>query len=62
MTAQIDKAVALAEKITSKAEGALEGIEREMIIMKWPPEFRAILWGTVAAIAAQRRDDAEARS
>lgn len=50
------KAIDLANKITTKAEGALHGLEREMIIMKWPDEFRVILWEAVAAIAMQRAD------
>lgn len=54
-----DKAAALAEKITTKAEAALSGIEREMLIMKWPAEFRAIMWGAVADIAFKRRVEAE---
>jgi hypothetical protein len=53
-----EKADALAHKITSKAEDALSGLEREMTIMKWPPDFREIMWGAVAAIAAERRDAA----
>lgn len=50
----IKKAEALAEKIASKAEDALAGLEREMAIMKWPPDFRAIMWGAVARAASLR--------
>jgi len=52
--ANMKAAVELADKITAKAEEALAGIEREMTIMKWPDEFRAIMWGAVADIAARR--------
>ncbi len=54
MTAHLQKAQDLAEKLTKKAEDALAGIEREMIIMKWPADFRKIMWETVATVAAHR--------
>lgn len=60
MSEDMSKAVALAEKITLKAERALDGILREMVIMKWPAEFRAIMWGAVADLAGKHRDAAEA--
>lgn len=58
MSSHLDRANAVAEKVTKKAEDTLDGLEREMIIMKWPAEFRAIMWGAVAAIASQRADEA----
>lgn len=48
------KATGLAEKITDKAQGALADLDREMAIMKWPAEFRAIMWEAVADLAARR--------
>jgi len=48
------KAIAVAGKIVVKAEGALAGLEREMVVMNWPGEFRAILWETIADIATRR--------
>ena len=51
-----DKVIDIAEKITAKAENALIGLEREMIVMKWAPEFRVIIWETVAHIAMMRAD------
>lgn len=45
---------ALAEKIAKKAEDTLAGLEREMVIMKWPQEYRAIVWGAVADLALRR--------
>lgn len=54
-----DKAQALAELITNKAEAALADLEREMAIRKWAPEFRAIMWGAVADIAFKRKVEAE---
>ena len=59
MTSHEDRAAALAEKITARAHDALSSLEREMIIMKWPAEFRAIMWGAVEAIAFQRKVEAE---
>jgi len=52
-------ATAFAEKITKKAEEALDGLTFEMVMMKWPPEFRAIMWGAVADIAFKRKVEAE---
>jgi len=52
------KADALAAALTSKAEDALSRLNLEMTLMKWPADFREIMWGTVAAIAAERRDEA----
>jgi hypothetical protein len=53
------QAVALAGKIAAKAEDALSGLDREMRIMGWPPEFRAIMWGAVAQAALKRQAEAE---
>lgn len=55
---QGDKATALAEKITQKAVDALSSLEWEMT--RWPPDFRAIMWGAVADIAFKRKVEAEA--
>lgn len=44
--------LALAEKIAKKAADTLAPLQREMDIMKWPPEFRAILWEAVSQHAA----------
>lgn len=57
-----DKANALAEKITQKAVDTLEGLDREMTLMKWPADFRVIMWGAVADLAANRRAEAKSRS
>ncbi len=46
-----EKAEALAGKITDKAADALSALDREMAIMKWPAEFRAIMWDAVAELA-----------
>lgn len=54
MDDHLERAQALAAKITTKAADALSSLDREMAIMKWPGEFRAIMWGAVAALAAQR--------
>jgi hypothetical protein len=52
------KAEAVAEKIAAKAEDALANLDREMIIMKWPQEFRVIMWDAVAHAASLRAADA----
>lgn len=44
----------LAERIAKKAAGTLDSLELEMTIMKWPSDFRAIMWGAVAHEAAIR--------
>lgn len=49
-----EKAQALAEKIAAKAAGALSALDREMHIMKWPAEFRTIMWEAVAHEAMSR--------
>lgn len=58
MTDHEAKAKALAEKIEKKASDALDSLEREMAIMKWPAEFRAIMWSAVAEIATRRAEAA----
>jgi hypothetical protein len=62
MASHEDKAMALAVKITEKAEGALDGIEREMTIMQWPTDFRAIMWQAVAEVALRRAEEARRKS
>lgn len=59
MPTHATKAGDLAEKITQKAADALDTLEREMIIMKWPAEFRAIMWSAVAQTATIRAVEAE---
>jgi len=54
MSSHLEKSIALADKITAKAENAVADLDREMALMKWPGEFRAIMWEAVAAIAASR--------
>lgn len=52
------KAIDLAEKITAKAEEAVACVGMEMNIMKWPAEFRAIMWDAVAIVANSRAAEA----
>lgn len=54
MSEHLKKSIALATKISAKAEETLAGVEREMTIMKWPDEFRAIMWEAIANTAAIR--------
>jgi hypothetical protein len=44
-------------KISAKAEQTLAGIDREMTIMKWPDEYRA-LWEAIADAASIRAREA----
>ncbi len=54
----MDKNTALAAEIVAGAAAALNALDREMTITKWPPEFRAIMWAVVADIATRRAKDA----
>lgn len=57
MTTHAEKAAALAEKITDKAESELSSLAFQM--RGWPAEFRAIMWGAVEHIAFKRKVEAE---
>ncbi len=48
------KAQVLAEKIVAKAADTLAILDREMTIMKWPAEFRKIMWEAIAHEATNR--------
>lgn len=39
--------IALSNRILKKAEDLLAPLQREMDIMKWPAEYRAIVWAAV---------------
>lgn len=52
MSSHAEKSMALADKITAKAEATLAALDREMIAMKWPDEFRIIMWEAVAVVAS----------
>jgi hypothetical protein len=52
MTSHIEKSIDLAEKITSRAETAVHGLDRD--IAGWPAEFQIIMWEAVAAVANSR--------
>lgn len=49
-----EKAEAVAAKITAKVVDTLADLDREMSIMKWPAEFRTIMWEAVAHEAMNR--------
>jgi hypothetical protein len=57
---QTEKAVSIAMQIAAKAEAALESMAVEMDYMKWPPEFRAIMWDAVSHTAATRAKECRA--
>jgi hypothetical protein len=46
------RSMALADKITAKAEDVLSSLDRE--VAGWPNDFAAIMWESVAIIATQR--------
>jgi hypothetical protein len=52
------RAIALADKVLSFVEDGLNGIDRATAA--WPAEYRAIVWETVADIAARRGREARA--
>lgn len=54
MSTDIERAVALATKISAKAEDILSRLDREVTVMKWPPQFRVIMWEAVAHAASIR--------
>ena len=57
MSSHLEKSIALAGKISAKAEETLAGLDHEMDAMKWPAEFRAIMWearSETALIRAKR--------
>jgi hypothetical protein len=53
------KAKALAAKIEEKAAEALSLLDRQMSVMQWPAEFRAIMWQAVAEVATRRQIEEE---
>ena len=59
MKQDASKAEALAEKIKAKVIDALDPIATEMKIMKWRPEFQAIMWEAVMMEAMARKHAAQ---
>lgn len=51
MSEDFSREIALAAKISAKAESVFDGIEREMRIMKWPDEFKVIMFEAIADTA-----------
>lgn len=62
MSTQIEKAVSLASKISAKAEETLDRMQFEMDTMRWPAEYRAIMWEAIADTAAIRARQARGQS
>lgn len=58
MSTHLEKSIALATKISAKAEDTLARLDHEMTIMKWPAEFRAIMWEAVVDAARIRAEAA----
>jgi hypothetical protein len=61
MTSHLEKSIDIAHQITTKAEEAVAGLDREMALRKWPAEFRAIMWDAVALVASSCAADARTR-
>lgn len=59
MSAHMQKAIGIADKVVTMAEDALRGLD--ISIAHWPAEFRAIIWDAVADIASRRAEAAKAR-
>lgn len=53
-TADLEQAMAMVRQISSKVDRLLEPLQREMRIMKWEPEYQAILWEAVMLEAKAR--------
>ena len=61
-TAHLGQALAMARMVNDKAAALLAPLEREMKVMAWPAEFRAIMWEAVKLAADERQEAAEAQS
>jgi hypothetical protein len=55
MSNHADKAISIADRVLSLVEDGLRPLERT--IAAWPAEFSAIVWETVADIAARRASE-----
>jgi hypothetical protein len=53
----LEAAMAMTRKINRKVDELLAPLEREMTIMQWPAEYRAIMWEAVLLGAKQRMED-----
>lgn len=56
--AHLEAAMAMSRKINDKAERLLDPLVIEMRIMKWEPEFQAIMWEAVMLEAKRRMEEA----
>ena len=54
MANEVQKALALAQQIEKKVADLLEPLERDMKIMGWSAEYRAIMWSAVGNAAFRR--------
>jgi hypothetical protein len=53
-----ERSIALADKVRVRAENAVSSLALEMVGMRWPAEFRAIVWEAVALVASSRAKEA----
>ncbi|CAB4149875.1 hypothetical protein UFOVP1433_44 [uncultured Caudovirales phage] len=56
---QLAVAQATAASMIARAKSSLAPLERAMRIMKWEPEYRAIMWEAVMEEAAKYMRDAQ---
>lgn len=56
--AHLEAAMAMTRQITAMAQRKLEPLTHEMAIMKWKPEYQAIMWEAVMLEAKQRMEEA----
>lgn len=59
MSDHLEKSIALAAKISAKAEDTLARLDLEMNMAKWPAQFRVVMWEAVADLATIRARDAK---
>ncbi len=52
MPNHMEKATKVADQIAKKVADTLDPLRRQMDLMKWPPEFRVIMWEAVSRHAA----------
>lgn len=51
---EMAQAEQLARQLDAKAEQALSSLDREMNLMRWPAEYRSLLWSIVARKALRK--------
>lgn len=57
--ADLAKALEMSKKIARKVDDLLLPLTLEMKVMKWPPEYQAILWEAVMLEAKRRWEECQ---